>query len=267
MLTAYADETGHSRDEQQKFVGMAGLLAPALNWEAFERKWKATLASKEFNIPYFHMKEFAHSKETFKDWEGNERRRRKLFGRLMLHIETALALPFGVIIPMDELRKFTKEQQELLLDPYFLCFQSVTAACTTFLDFHNLPKEEKIALVFSEQGEFKNRALQIYDGVMKLEGTSIHRSTSSPTFRDMREIVPLQAADIVAYEMYKEFERHLYKPNAETRFGYKRIVKMSQRLGFRPMFRYFTKTDLAQYIGEAEFLNKRRAYWEKRRAE
>jgi hypothetical protein len=82
----------------------------------------------------------------------------------------------------------------------------------------------------------------------------------------MRELVPLQAADIVAYEMYKEFERQLYRPSAEPRFGYQRIVKMSARAGFRPMFRYFTKTDLAKYIEDAEFLNRRRAYWEKKGA-
>jgi hypothetical protein len=36
MLNAYLDETGHSRDEAQKFVGMAGLVAPVMNWEFFD---------------------------------------------------------------------------------------------------------------------------------------------------------------------------------------------------------------------------------------
>jgi hypothetical protein len=31
--TAYVDETGHSKDKGQRFVGIAGLIAPATAWE------------------------------------------------------------------------------------------------------------------------------------------------------------------------------------------------------------------------------------------
>lgn len=48
------DETGHSKDERQKFVGVAGLMAPAESWAVFERKWKQAL--NDFKIPYFHMR-------------------------------------------------------------------------------------------------------------------------------------------------------------------------------------------------------------------
>jgi hypothetical protein len=69
----------------------------------------------------------------------------------------------------------------------------------------------------------------------------------------MREVVPLQAADIIAYEMHKEFERRLFRAGAEPRYGYQRIVKMSSRLGHnQPLFRFFTKTDIAMYINQYE---------------
>ncbi len=244
-LSAYLDETGHSKDERQKFVGIAGLIAPITSWETFERKWKETL--KAFKIPYFHMKEFAHSEKTFKDWEDKEAKRRKLFGKLMLNIETTHPLPFGAIIPMDDFRSFTKEQQDYFHDPYFLCFQSLVAACSSILEFRKVPVEEKVALIFSDQVEFRTRALQIYKNV---EDTNFYvRRSTPPVFRDMREIVPLQAADIIAYEMHKEFERQLYRSSAKPRYGYQKIVKMSNRAGHNsPLFRFFTKTDLATYI-------------------
>jgi hypothetical protein len=133
MLSAYMDETGHSQDEGQKFVGIAGLIAPAANWEAFERKWKATL--EIYRLPYFHMKEFAHSKQTFKGWESKEAKRQKLFGKLIMHMETTHPLPFGAIIPMEYFRGFTKEQQKHFRDLYFLCYQSLVAACSSRSDF------------------------------------------------------------------------------------------------------------------------------------
>jgi hypothetical protein len=53
----YMDETGHSRDQKQRFNGMAGLIAPAENWNSLTVKWNKVL--EEFHIPYFHMKDWA----------------------------------------------------------------------------------------------------------------------------------------------------------------------------------------------------------------
>lgn len=248
-FAAYMDETGHSKDERQKFVGIAGLIATVASWETFERKWKATL--EVFKLPYFHMKEFAHSEQTFRDWKGKEAKRRKLFGKLMMHMETAYSMPFGAIIPMEDFRSFTKEQQGYFHDPYFLCFQSLVAACSSILEFRKVPDEEKIGLIFSDQVEFRRRALQIYKNVEHAD-FYVRRSTP-PIFRDMREVVPLQAADIIAYEMHKEFERRLYRPSAESRYGYQKIVKMSNRVGHnQPLFRFFTKTEIAMNIERYE---------------
>src|ERR1051326_3117165 len=184
-FSAYMDETGHSRDEQQKFVGIAGLIAPVASWEAFERKWKATLGV--FKLPYFHMREFAHSEQTFRDWRGKEAKRRKLFGKLMMHMETAYSLPFGAIIPMEDFRSFTKAQQGYLRDPYYLCFQSLVAACSSIMEFKKVPDGEKIGLIFSDQVEFRGRALKISETV---EHTNFYvRRSLPPIFQDMREVV------------------------------------------------------------------------------
>lgn len=254
-LSAYLDETGHSKDERQKFVGIAGLIAPVTSWEIFERKWKETL--KVFEIPYFHMKEFAHSEKTFKGWKEKEAKRRKLFENLMSNIETTHSLPFGAIIPMEDFRSFTKEQQDYFYDPYFLCFQSVVAACSSSIaNFRGVSAEEKVALIFSDQVEFRNRALQIYK-IVEATNSYVRRSMP-PVFRDMRETVPLQAADIIAYEMYKEFERQLYKPSMNPRYGYQRIVEITNRAGYNsPLFRFFTKTDLAMKIEQYEVIGKK----------
>lgn len=248
-FSAYMDETGHSKDVRQKFVGIAGLIAAVPSWETFERKWKATL--EEFKLPYFPMKEFAHSEQTFRDWKGKETKRRKLFGKLMMHMETAPSLPFGAIVPMQDFRSFTNEQQGYLRDPYYLCFQSLVAACSSILEGRKVPDGEKIALIFSDQGEFRRRARQIYKNVE--DANYYVRRSLPPVFRDMREVVPLQAADVIAYEMHKEFERRLCRPGAEPRHGYQRIVKMSSRAGHnQPLFRFFTKAELAMHIERYE---------------
>jgi hypothetical protein len=80
-LIGYMDETGHSKDEKQRFVGMGGLVAPAQNWTEFERKWKQTL--KDFRIPFFHMKDFANFRSFFESW-SEQKRRNYLCNRTLL---------------------------------------------------------------------------------------------------------------------------------------------------------------------------------------
>lgn len=245
MLSAYMDETGHSSDEKQKFVGIAGLIAPAANWEAFEKKWKAALKLPYIDLPFFHMTDFAARKKHYEGW--SEVKRQTVLGKLFKVIETIHPLPFGALIPMDLYRDLSEEYKEFLMDPYYLCFSSALAGCTAFLEFKKLPPDEKVALIFSEQVEFRNKALKIYEQVKEQE--MLKARGTPPIFRDMRDIVPLQAADIVAYEMYKEYERRLHRPKAAPRFGYQRLVKMSERNNFGiPNFMFFDEERFAFHI-------------------
>lgn len=53
-------------------------LATLEQWENFVIDWRLLLAS--YNLPYFHMNEFAHSEGPFKSWRGLEYQREKFLG-------------------------------------------------------------------------------------------------------------------------------------------------------------------------------------------
>ena len=265
MLHAYMDETGHSKDELQLFNGMAGLFAPAENWEVFESKWKATL--EEFKLPFFHMKDFeardfGSPNSPYKGW--NEAKRRRLFGKLMRHIASVQPVIVGSIIPMEYYRGLTEVQRAIHSDPYFLSFQNVIAYCTSFLEIIKAPRDTKVALIFSDQVEFRHRALKLYEEIYKF-GRFIKRSAKPPSFDDMRKLVPLQAADIVAYEMYKEADRRKYRPSHKPRFGYEQLTKMNERHGFQMMCRFYSKAELTEYFRAAERTAKIADYWKRRK--
>lgn len=246
MLSAYMDETGHAADERQKYVGIAGLMAPAANWERFERKWKEALALPYIGLPYFHMKDFANRKKFYVGW--SEEKRRKVLGKLLTVIETAHPLPVGSIVPLKYWRALAPEYKTVFMDPYFLCFQGNMSACTSFLDVGRAPQEERVALVFSEQVEFRHKALKFYERAKDM-AIFTRRMARPPSFGDMRELVQLQAADVVAYEMYKEFERREERPDSSPRFGYQRLVKMADRQGFpRPNFFLYDQAELDKQI-------------------
>ena len=97
-LSAYFDESGHSKDEKCRFVGMGGLLAPASAWEEFDPKWQAILDEHCEGKP-FHATDFAFQSEPFKGWK--EEKRRKFFDSLVRTIKESGARPFGAVVSLN----------------------------------------------------------------------------------------------------------------------------------------------------------------------
>ncbi|HEY2546580.1 MAG TPA: hypothetical protein VGI46_10985, partial [Candidatus Acidoferrum sp.] len=106
MLTGFMDETGHSEDPTLHFAGMAGFVAPLERWREFERFWQPTLDSYGLKKP-FHMKDFAHSVQEFKDWKNDEGRRKELFGKLIEIIKKTEAKPIGVVVSIEAYNSLT----------------------------------------------------------------------------------------------------------------------------------------------------------------
>lgn len=273
MLSGYFDETGHSQDKKQRFNGMAGVLAPADDWESFEKKWKQTLGA--FKIPFFHMKDFANLRGCFEGW--SEAKRQKLYRRLLAHMETTNVFPLGISISMEAFRSFPEEQREKFTDPYYLSFLSFITQTTVFMNNAGASSEEKAALVFSDQVEFKHKAHQLYDDIVQTQHDSVrvHNAAKAlkarilpPVFRDMRECAALQAADIVAYEVYKEHERRSgLRQSVKSRYGYLKLIDMSNRLEFQePFCKFNEQADIADFIEAMEAEERRKAYWAKKRA-
>jgi hypothetical protein len=111
----------------------------------------------------------------------------------------------------------------------------------------------KYGVVFSEQAEFKHRATKTYDLFKAMY--KIGERMMYPDFKNMRDLVPLQAADIIAYELNREFGRQLYKPTEKPRYGYGQILRMGEKtLPFSP-FLFYSETMIRGFIStvKAEF--------------
>jgi hypothetical protein len=245
---------------------MGGLLSPVEKWPDFENKWNAVL--KEFRLPYFHMREFEARHPVsgermygFKGWDNYKRKR--LYGKLMRIIQNTHAMPIGAIVPMEAYREVCGAWESFLQDPYLFAYQNVLAHTTSFMEVVRAPSNVKAAFVFSNQVEFRHRALELFEQIHK-RGLFTKRIAYEPDFRDMREIVPLQAADVVAYEMYKEYDRRIYRPNDKPRWAFPEIETMAHRHGFALTCRFYTREELIEQAEEAKRLVRKNAYWANR---
>lgn len=71
----------------------------------------AVLARPEFDVPYLHMKEFAHSKpgSPFEAWKGDEPRRAAFLAALAKVIRQSDLAGVGAIVRVPDLLRFNRD--------------------------------------------------------------------------------------------------------------------------------------------------------------
>lgn len=150
------------------------------------------------------------------------------------------------------------------MTPTISASYSLLGSVDVFLDKMGAAPEVKAAIVFSDQVEFRHRALEYYENAYSKE---VSNRIKPPSFDDMRTLVPLQAADLVAYEFYKECERRRDRPNDDQRPGYKTLIKMCNRLGLpQPLIKFQEKRDLVDHAENVSKYLRQLEYWKKKKA-
>lgn len=259
MLTAYMDESGHSKDPRSHFVGMGGLVAECCAWEKLDAAWKATLA--DFGIDgAFHMKDFAHRTGEFKKgW--NEPRRQKLFGRLVGAIVESQAVPVGCVVSLDDYNAAPAILKTHFQDPYFMAFQIVTRGAAVQALPKTYPFEpESVAMVYAYQEEFgataptereeqAGQAQRLFRAMKRLTIYGQYMGSyecDSPSNRS-----PLQAADLFAYELTKEFENQLTRPDDKMRWALREILRPTVKDGGHHLIQFFDGHEMVRVFIES----------------
>ena len=191
MMSAYCDASG---TEDQPVVAVAGWIGPVARWDTFEVDWKIALA--RFDVPYLHMKEFAHFKGPFETWKGDEPKRRAFLATLTHVIHSSATMIIGTLVPTDVVREVDREfcVTEHLGNAF------TVAALVTILNGQRVFGVDQVEWFF-EAGD---------RGRGPLEDMLERYKHPLPTFRPSRDqkgirgVVPLQAADFAAYELFRD---------------------------------------------------------------
>src|SRR5260370_39764679 len=97
------DKVEVSIDQKKKFLVMAGFVCSAERWDDFDRAWRDRL--RRDGLSSFHMVDFAHSTEAFKEFKGHEPRRTNLLGDLLEIISAHAYHKFGVVMVSEAFRQ------------------------------------------------------------------------------------------------------------------------------------------------------------------
>ncbi len=89
-----------------------------------------------------------------------------------------------------------------LADPYYLAFEVVVQRIGKNPWITQRPPQERVAFVF-DRTHLSGRAEGVYKRLLNTPGLTFHPRLGSLSFDDKRLILPLQAADFLAYETFK----------------------------------------------------------------
>ncbi len=192
MLRAYFDESGDPTNPGAHAFSVGGCMAPLEYWEAFETEWRQALDDE--GLSWFHMTDFENYRREFSGWD--ERRHRDFLQRLLTIIDRSVQVHVGAAkILCSDIAD--PDWPTTYRNTYYNCVQVCVHGALREASY--LPPEEKVRLVFAHHPQISPVVLEACNEALR-EGFS---RLGSITQARVREVLPLQAADLVAYELNK----------------------------------------------------------------
>ena len=198
-LEVYLDESEDSGSG--KAMALAGYVAPASVWTDFEPKWNAVL--EEYAVPYFHMVDLHHNRDSFVGW--GEERKIHFLRQLTAVIKEAAPYGVGSLVRLGDLARFNEDKSQAVEPMPLLIY-----GCS--LELHQkFPGEDMRVLIDRRDKGHSEISKAIgygnsdsyYVGAMD----NLQISALKPTMSwSSKTILPLQAADFLAWELLKNYK-------------------------------------------------------------
>jgi hypothetical protein len=123
VLKGWFDESGTDPHPDINVGSFAGYIASVDTWNRFEGLWGQVLA--DYDVPYFHGREFGPSIGPFKKWKNDEQKRRCFINSLTEAVaysgDDISGVGSGVFL--DDLQRFNQERSQSL-EPYSFCMSA-----------------------------------------------------------------------------------------------------------------------------------------------
>ncbi len=198
-LTAYLDASWTS-----SAVTVAGYVSDVDRWASFETEWQDVLTG--YGIEYFHMKDFAAREGDYKSWgpKGDCR-----LVRLLEIINASVLAAVSITVPLGLWRAvLSDEERERSGNPYciagFGCFREITRWMR-----RECGAGDEVAYVYDQGDKGRGEIFKLFNAVYDSQDLRREYRLLSMKVEDKKRFVPLQAADILAWERNREVPKGL----------------------------------------------------------
>jgi len=213
MVSVYFDDSG---THQQSAVAVAAcFVSDHRRWGLFSADWNSVLTKEGIRETGFHMADFVARQPPF-DWDDTRRdlALKRLIGIIRDH---ALVGMTTAVSKRDYDQLITGRLREKLgNNHYTFAVQSCMSHINEWR--HTLHDSQPYSYVFDQMGKGKNEINRFFEDMVG-NNLTIHFGIeeSGWSFQDRRQELPLQAADMLAWESYK-YIRDQQPENARRSF-------------------------------------------------
>jgi hypothetical protein len=199
VFKAYFDESG--THDGSPAVVVAGWLASANQWAHFSADWLRELRAFRLYPPVFHMTDFESRRQAFATWSNPERIRR--LQRLQKIIRRRTRKAIAVAVAVDayavarEERKVPGE-----LSAYGFAVMECTKKVGAWADLTG--HKDPVGYCFEAGAKHQGDVVTAMTCVEKNPTFQARFRYGSWAFGFKQDLPPLQAADMLAYEVWKE---------------------------------------------------------------
>ncbi|WP_082484446.1 DUF3800 domain-containing protein [Rubellimicrobium mesophilum] len=199
VLNAYVDDSAKHLGRQMFFFG--GYVNHADKWQEFTEEW-ARVLSENRSLPYTKMKNANSLHGLYHGWSEEDRDRK--LKALASVIANSGAQSFHVSVYRKEFEQiFDKSLPYGFQKPHFICFGALITGITKL--HRELGSPYPIRFIFDNQDEIRGSVLALYEGWKKDQPEDLRLLMGgTPTFENDETVLPLQAADMLAWHVQKE---------------------------------------------------------------
>lgn len=233
VLTAYFDDSREYRDGWGLHA-IAGYLATTEFWESdFAPRWKQLLDSAPHKISEWKTSDCRSGKGEYRDWA-----RQELNAFTVKAVDAILHYPYGSVIGfgtvylaaeriVDHKRAQQFEQHALRTG-----LMNIAGAICRYAMINR--GADEIRFVCDSQKGWEGRLTDLWDTVvLGNNSNSLYPGKLNRlSFDDSKEVFPLQAADLFAYEIRKDVRDRIERPQFPRSMALHRLVNGQPHLGF-----------------------------------
>lgn len=194
MLAAYFDESG--THDGSKVMVLGGLVSSLSQWERLTRSWERVLSEK--GLASFHAVDCAQGVKAFTSWDRESRAalNKQLVALMKRHV---LWRTWSAVVIPDYLQFFDDKKRA-----HHLAYAICASGCASRILQLAEKRDTTIPYVFEQGGRGGKYAARTFRTLIETEEKNLYRMRSL-SLDSSQSLIPLQAADLHAYELYKYF--------------------------------------------------------------
>jgi len=234
VIKVYMDESG--THEGSPVVAVAAYFGRPKTWMAFTKEWN--IAKRPINV--FHSVDCANYEKEFEGW--NQERRDPYVANLLPVLARHKIAGVSVSMKLQDLKEVLEPRPDLMQlfgNPYTACFRITTRLIVEAVEA--MGSNERLAFIH-EDNDYQHEAIDAFNFVKSTRDK--HYGPMTLTFGAKDQYVPLQAADVLAYESNKRVR----KPESEWRRSFTAINPGDTRCTVL----YYPKDKLSKLIESLE---------------